>query len=196
MPTDSAIDAELAVNLKQAKTKSMFFALVIKGGSDGALVLSKTKTTPAQITAAKKKSAGCFGEDGRYIFETAKVPATSALQVVKTVAKYDPRGLGWTEGVSGVGQRNSQRHLRVRRLPVEEPPRDRRRGESVPESRIEKVARHGTRRNSQDMQAIAVKNNCGGDRRGLEPSAVVFPPSPFILRRPTGSAISEESCHA
>ena len=68
----------------------------MKGGTDGALVVSKTKIPPVLITAAKKKSGGsalmqgmCFYEDGKYVFEIAKVPAPTMGPAIKTIVKRD-----------------------------------------------------------------------------------------------------------
>ncbi len=89
-------DQDLIDGLKAAKGKRCYFAVAIKGGSDGAMVVSKQKIQPADITAAKKKSGGsavvtgaCFEEDGKYIFEVAKIPAATVANVVKLVAKRD-----------------------------------------------------------------------------------------------------------
>ena len=91
-----AIDEELLKGLKQAKTKRLRFVAVMKGGSDGVLILSKFKISPAEITEAKKKSGGsavirgvCFGEDGKHVFETAKVPPASLAKTLKLIARRD-----------------------------------------------------------------------------------------------------------
>jgi hypothetical protein len=96
MPQQAGSDSELVAGLKAAKSKRMYFALVMKGGADGALVLSKQKVPPVLITAAKKKSGGsavikgfCSYEDGKYVFETAKIVAATAVQAVKTIVKRD-----------------------------------------------------------------------------------------------------------
>lgn len=96
MAATEQIDEALSSGLKQAKTKRMYFALVVKGGSDGALLICKTKVPPADITAAKKRCGGsaviqgaCFGEGGKLIFEVAQPASASVAQVVKTVAKRD-----------------------------------------------------------------------------------------------------------
>src|ERR1700757_4088678 len=90
------LDQELVEGLKAAKSKRCYFALVVKGGADGALVVSKTKIPPAAIAAAKKKSGGsAVGqgmvryEDGIYVFETAKDPPATMDRLVKTIAKRD-----------------------------------------------------------------------------------------------------------
>ena len=77
----------------------MFFALVVKGGSSGALVVTKEKVPAAAIADAKQKSGGtavikgrCFGEDGKLVFETPKVPAPNWEKIVKQLAK-DEAGL-------------------------------------------------------------------------------------------------------
>ncbi len=90
------IDEELVNGLKQAKSRRMYFALVLKGGADGALLISKQKVPPADIAQAKKKSGGsaviqgaCFGEDGKIIFEVAKMPGATWAAAVRTIAKRD-----------------------------------------------------------------------------------------------------------
>jgi hypothetical protein len=96
MSNETEVDSELAANLKAAKSRRMYFALVLKGGADGALVVGKQKVPPALITAAKKKSGGsavikgfCSYEDGKYVFETAKIVAATAAQAVKAIVKRD-----------------------------------------------------------------------------------------------------------
>jgi hypothetical protein len=96
MGTPAELDEELAEGLKAAKTRRMYFALVLKGGADGALIVTKTKVPPADIAAAKKKSGGsavltgfCFVEDGKHIFEVGKVPPPAAEKVSKLLAKRD-----------------------------------------------------------------------------------------------------------
>lgn len=86
------VDSELAVNVKAAKTKRMYFAFVAKGGSDGALVLSKSKVTPVLITDAKKKSGGtkvyqgaCFGDGDKLVFEMAQDAPPTMEDTLKKV---------------------------------------------------------------------------------------------------------------
>jgi hypothetical protein len=86
----------LAALVKFAKTKRSPFALVLKGGSDGLLLISKLKITPPEIAAAKKKLGGsavikgfCFGEKEKFVFEVAKLPAPTVGKVVKTVVFRD-----------------------------------------------------------------------------------------------------------
>jgi len=96
MAKTAELDKDLVDGLKAAKSKRAYFALVLKGSNDGALILSKTKVTPADITEAKKKSGGsavlkgfCQYEDGKYIFETAKEAPATAAQAVKLIVKRD-----------------------------------------------------------------------------------------------------------
>jgi hypothetical protein len=96
MAKTAELDKDLVDGLKAAKSKRAYFALVLKGGSDGALILSKTKVPPAAIAEAKKKSGGsavlkgfCQYEDGKYIFETAKEAPATAAQAVKVIVKRD-----------------------------------------------------------------------------------------------------------
>jgi hypothetical protein len=90
------LDEELVAGLKLAKTKRCYFALVVKGATDGALVVSKQKVPPVLITLAKKKCGGSavvkgavFFEDGKYIFETAKEQAATMPNALKLIAKRD-----------------------------------------------------------------------------------------------------------
>jgi hypothetical protein len=90
-------DADLAAALKLAKGKKMFFALVPKGGSDGKLIVSKTKIPPKQIADAKKEIGGgapvtgkCMGgEGGTMVFEVAKAPPTTMAATLKKIAQRD-----------------------------------------------------------------------------------------------------------
>ena len=90
------LDQDLVNGLKAAKSKRCYFALVLKGSTDGALIVSKVKVPPTAIAEAKKSSGGsavvkghCSYEDGKYIFETGKPAATTAAQAVKIIAKRD-----------------------------------------------------------------------------------------------------------
>ncbi len=96
MAKAAELDDDLVAGLKAAKSKRAYFALVLKGSNDGALIISKTKVPPAAITEAKKKSGGsttlkgfCKYEEGTYFFETAKQAPATAAQAVKTIAKRD-----------------------------------------------------------------------------------------------------------
>jgi hypothetical protein len=96
MAKTAELDTELVDGLKAAKSKRCYFVLVLKGGTDGALLVSKTKIAAPAIAEAKKKSGGSavvIGfvsyEEGTYIFETAKLPSATAAQAVKTIAKRD-----------------------------------------------------------------------------------------------------------
>jgi Putative peptidoglycan binding domain len=90
-------DAELLTALKQAKSKKMFFAFVPRGGSDGQLIVAKTKIPPKQIADAKKAIGGgnavtgkCFGGDsGTMVFEVGKPASPALAATVKKVAKRD-----------------------------------------------------------------------------------------------------------
>ena len=69
---------------------------MLKGGTDGALLVSKTKITAPAIAEAKKSSGGSAViqgfvsyVDGGYLFETAKKPPATAAQAVKTIANRD-----------------------------------------------------------------------------------------------------------
>ena len=71
-------------------------ALVVKGASDGALIVSKQKIPPASIAESKKKCGGSavikgavFYEDGKFVFETGKPPAATLPNALKLIAKRD-----------------------------------------------------------------------------------------------------------
>ncbi len=90
------LDKNLADGLKAAKSKRCYFALVLKGAADGALLVSKTKIAAPAIGEAKKKSGGSATvvgfvsyEDGLYVFDTAKPAAATAAQAVKIIVKRD-----------------------------------------------------------------------------------------------------------
>lgn len=90
------VDKELAAALKLAKTKRMYFALVMKGGAQGTLIVQKMKIPPGKIDAAKKELGGaavvrgtCMGEDGALVFETAKPPAPAVAKLIKKIAKEE-----------------------------------------------------------------------------------------------------------
>lgn len=94
MGENSGTDKDLASALKAAKTKRMFFAMVAKGGSDGCLIVSKTKVPASQIAEAKKKSGGTavirgvvYGQDGQLVFETAGEAPATAEKLAKKLAK-------------------------------------------------------------------------------------------------------------
>jgi hypothetical protein len=96
MGNTTELDKDLVDGLHAAKTKRCYFALVLKGGTDGALLVSKTKIPPTAIADAKKSSGGSAVlegfvsfADGAYLFETAKIPPATATQTVKTIAKRD-----------------------------------------------------------------------------------------------------------
>jgi hypothetical protein len=96
MAKTQELDADLVNGLKQAKSARLYFAVVLKGGADGALIVSKQKIPPTEIAAAKKKSGGsavlkgaCFYEDGKYVFEMAKDPSATLPNALKTIAKRD-----------------------------------------------------------------------------------------------------------
>ena len=96
MGNTAELDKDLADGLKAAKTKGRYFVLVLKGGNDGVLLVSKTKIAAPAIAEAKKKSGGgavlsgfVSYEDGTYVFETAKPAPGTAAAAVKIIAKCD-----------------------------------------------------------------------------------------------------------
>jgi hypothetical protein len=96
MGKSAELNTELVAGLKAAKSKRAYFAFVLKGGSDGALIVSKTKVPPAAIAEAKKQCGGsavlkgfCTFDEGTYVFETAKQAPGTAAQAIKLVVKRD-----------------------------------------------------------------------------------------------------------
>jgi peptidoglycan hydrolase-like protein with peptidoglycan-binding domain len=87
-------DAELTAALKQASSKKMFFAFILKG-SDGQLLVSKAKIPPKAIAEAKKEVGGvpitgkCFGPINDLLFQVAKQPPPSLGAALKKVIKRD-----------------------------------------------------------------------------------------------------------
>jgi hypothetical protein len=90
------VDATLAAALKQAKSKKMFFAFVGKG-TDGKLIVSKTKISPKEIAQAKKDTGASMAVTGKccgdgssgLVFLVAK-PATATLgAAIKKAAHRD-----------------------------------------------------------------------------------------------------------
>src|SRR5262245_60811393 len=97
---DGEKDKDLASFLNKAKKakpeRPLFFALVLKGGSDGKLMIDRKKVAGADIAAAKKEIGGsavvrgvCFGEGGVIVFETAKPPVPAWKSVARKLAKED-----------------------------------------------------------------------------------------------------------
>src|SRR5579859_874231 len=93
----SKIDRDLAAALKQAKTKRMNFALVMKAPGEGTLIVSKNKVLAAAIAEAKKELGGgqiyqgkCAGNSsGALIFETPMDPPQTLTKTLKAVIRRD-----------------------------------------------------------------------------------------------------------
>jgi hypothetical protein len=94
----TALDTDLVTNVKKALKREsavpMFFAFVMKGGTDGKLIVSKARIPPKQIDGAKKETGGsavlkgvCYGENGTLVFEMAKPAAPNVAAVTKNVLK-------------------------------------------------------------------------------------------------------------
>jgi hypothetical protein len=88
-------DADLLTALKQARSKTMFFALVPKG-ADGKLMVAKKKILPKEVAAAKKEIGGgtpvtgkCFGENGTMVFLVGKPAAPTLAALVKKLVKRE-----------------------------------------------------------------------------------------------------------
>jgi hypothetical protein len=97
-------DVSLAAALKQAKSKKMFFAFVGKG-TDGKLIVSRTKISPKEIAQAKKETGSsvavtgkCFGESSSLVFAVAK-PAAATLGAAIKKAVHRDAGLTITPDV-------------------------------------------------------------------------------------------------
>ena len=74
----------------------MFFALVAKGASDGALLIAKRKPTDKEINEAKAACGGkqlfkgrCRGEEGKLVFELPTEPPAALANQLKTIIKRD-----------------------------------------------------------------------------------------------------------
>ena len=61
----AAEDPELALALKAAKGKKMYFAFIPKGAGDGKLIVSKKKIPPKLIAEARKEIGGGTPVTGR-----------------------------------------------------------------------------------------------------------------------------------
>lgn len=93
----SKIDADLAAALKQAKTRPMYFAVVMKSPGEGTLIVSKTKVSPKAINEAKQDLGGgqifqgrCAGEEtGGLMFTTSKEPPATLNKTLKAVISRD-----------------------------------------------------------------------------------------------------------
>lgn len=90
----SAPDKALFTGLKRAKSARMFFAAVVKGATDGHLIVGKMKVKPAEIADAKKVLGGgkvfrgiCLVEDGTHVFELRKEPPPTLAKLLKLCAK-------------------------------------------------------------------------------------------------------------
>jgi hypothetical protein len=88
-------DANLAAALKQAKGKKMFFAFIPKG-SDGKLMISKTKIKAKDLASARKESGGgapvtgkCFGDGHVMAFEVTKAAPGTLAAALKKAAHRD-----------------------------------------------------------------------------------------------------------
>ncbi len=93
-----AANKALAAGLVKARTakseKPLFFALLLKGGSDGELLVDNKKIPPAKIQEAKTRSGGstvvngvCFNEEGTIVFEVPKPPAGTWAAAAKKMAQ-------------------------------------------------------------------------------------------------------------
>jgi len=86
---------DLTTCLKQAKSKKMFFAFVVKG-NDGTLIVSKKKIPPKEVAEAKKELGGgmpvlgkCSGPLNEMVFEVLKPAPATLPACLKKVVKRD-----------------------------------------------------------------------------------------------------------
>jgi hypothetical protein len=96
LENNNMADADLIAALKQARSKKMFFVFLPKGGSDGTLLVAKTKFPSKAIADAKKQSGGgnavtgkCFGDGKTLVFEVAKAVPATMEPALKKVIKRD-----------------------------------------------------------------------------------------------------------
>jgi hypothetical protein len=90
------VDATLAAALKQAKSKKMFFAFVGKG-TEGKLIVSRTKISSKEIAQAKKDTGGSMAVTGKccgdgssgLMFLVAKPAAATLGAAIKKAAHRD-----------------------------------------------------------------------------------------------------------
>ena len=88
-------DAELVSGLKLAKSKDMYFAFFLKG-SDGKLIVSRSKIPATELEAAKKEIGGgnlvegtVKGPTNEMVFKVAKPPSPKLADALKKVVKRD-----------------------------------------------------------------------------------------------------------
>ncbi len=86
--TSSELKTALQNATKAPSGKPYFFAMVIKGGVEGALFADRRKVPTKWVDAAKKEfntstvvRGLCFGDEGKLVFETAK-PGTSSMEAM------------------------------------------------------------------------------------------------------------------
>jgi hypothetical protein len=87
--------ADLKSSLREAQKKPMFFAFVAKG-TEGKLLVEKTKIPPKETAEAKKACGGgtlfqgrCFFENDTMIFEIPVEPPGTLAAAIKKVIKTD-----------------------------------------------------------------------------------------------------------
>ena len=101
-PATPKIDPVLKANLLKAKMaqagKPYFFALVLKGGTSGKLLIDRFKIKPKPISDAKKATGGsavligvCYFDKqlSKLVFESNKPPSPNWASVVKLLAKNE-----------------------------------------------------------------------------------------------------------
>lgn len=91
-----AADKELAAALIQSRTRRMYYALALKGGTDGALLVSKTKIPKEDVDGLKKTvdtkvavKGFCSydAEKKQYVFETPKAPGPTWSATTKKIVR-------------------------------------------------------------------------------------------------------------
>lgn len=83
----------LKLALRATPGKPHFFALLVKGAKDGALIVDKRRISTKLIDEAKKEHGAtsvvrglCHGEDGAIVFETVKRQSPAVAVAAKRLA--------------------------------------------------------------------------------------------------------------
>ena len=98
--TAAELKSALKLAAKAPSGKPHFFAMIIKGGVEGTLIVDKRKIASKLIDAAKKEfntstvvKGVCFGDGEILVFETAKPPAGNLDSIAKRMAQVRAEGL-------------------------------------------------------------------------------------------------------
>jgi len=92
--TPDKLKSALKLAAKAASGKPHFFAMIIKGGVEGTLIVDKRKIASKLIDAAKKEfntstvvKGVCFGAEDTLVFETPRPPAGNLGSIAKRMAQ-------------------------------------------------------------------------------------------------------------